>query len=119
MLLAVASLASLWMVFLALQAGDVNGALLFFGFALLLGLVTFAAGLCTLGAAAIVHLVTLPTEFDASFGRALPMLDRHAILIRADRPHARRLLTAAALTYVAASLMSLLNIARWIAILRR
>lgn len=84
-----------------------------------LGLVTFAAGLCTLGAAAIVHLVTLPTEFDASFGRALPMLDRHAILIRADRPHARRLLTAAALTYVAASLMSLLNIARWIAILRR
>lgn len=42
MLLAVASLASLWMVFLALQAGDISGALLFFGFALLLGLVTFA-----------------------------------------------------------------------------
>jgi len=42
MLLAVASLASLWMVFLALQAGDVGGALLFFGFALLLGLVAFA-----------------------------------------------------------------------------
>jgi len=42
MLLAVASLASLWMVFLALQAGDAGGALLFFGFALLLGLVAFA-----------------------------------------------------------------------------
>ena len=42
MLLAVASLASLGMVFLALQAGDVGGALLFFGFALLLGLVAFA-----------------------------------------------------------------------------
>ena len=37
-LLAVSVLASLYMVFLALRAGDVNGALLFFGFALLLGL---------------------------------------------------------------------------------
>lgn len=84
-----------------------------------LGLITFAAGFCTLGASALVHLVTLPTEFNASFARALPMLDRHAILKPVDRPHARRLLTAAAFTYVAASLMSLLNIARWMAILRR
>ena len=84
-----------------------------------LGLLTFAAGLVTLGTAAVVHLVTLPTEFNASFDRALPMLDDHRILKRVDRPHARKLLTAAALTYVSASLMSLLNIARWIAILRR
>jgi Zn-dependent membrane protease YugP len=84
-----------------------------------IGLVTFAAGMVTLGTAALVHLVTLPTEFNASFGRALPMLDRRRILKDVDRPHARRLLTAAALTYVSASLMSLLNIARWIAILRR
>jgi hypothetical protein len=41
-LLAVAGLASLWMVFLALRAGDMSGALLFFGFAMLLGLVAFA-----------------------------------------------------------------------------
>jgi Zn-dependent membrane protease YugP len=84
-----------------------------------IGLLTFAGGLLTLGISAIVHLVTLPTEFDASFGRALPMLDEHQILKKVDRPHARRLLTAAALTYVSASLMSLLNIARWMAILRR
>lgn len=84
-----------------------------------IGLLTFAAGLHTLGTSAIVHLVTLPTEFNASFARALPMLDEHRILKNVDRPHARRLLTAAALTYVSASLMSLLNIARWIAILRR
>ena len=84
-----------------------------------LSLITFAAGMLTLGIAAIVHLVTLPTEFDASFNRALPMLDEHRILKKGDRPHARRILTAAALTYVSASLMSLLNIARWIAILRR
>ena len=42
MLLAVAGLASLWMVFLALQAGDMSGALLFFGFAMLLGLIAFS-----------------------------------------------------------------------------
>ena len=84
-----------------------------------IGLLTFAAGLVTLGTSAVVHLVTLPTEFDASFGRALPMLDQQRILKKVDRPHARRLLTAAALTYVSASLMSLLNIARWVALLRR
>ena len=84
-----------------------------------LGVLMFAAGFLTLATSSIVHLVTLPTVFDASFGRALPILDRHAILKKADRPHARRLLTAAAMTYVAASLMSLLSIARWWAILRR
>ena len=41
-LLAVASLASLWMVFMALQSGDIQGGLLFFGFALLLGLIAYA-----------------------------------------------------------------------------
>lgn len=84
-----------------------------------LGVLMFAAGLLTLGTSTLIHLATLPTEFDASFGRALPMLDEHRILKSTDRPHARRLLRAAALTYVAASLMSLLNIARWWAILRR
>lgn len=84
-----------------------------------LGILMFAGGLMTLGTSTLIHLATLPTEFDASFGRALPMLDEHRILKSVDRPHARRLLRAAALTYVAASLMSLLNIARWWAILRR
>jgi hypothetical protein len=84
-----------------------------------LSLLMFGAGLLTLGTSTMIHFATLPTEFDASFGRALPMLDEYRILKSADRPHARRLLKAAALTYVAASLMSLLNIARWWAILRR
>ena len=83
-----------------------------------LGAVMLLAGFVTLASAAAVHAVTLPTEFDASFGRALPMLERHGILKDVDRPHAQRLLTAAALTYVSASLMSLLNIARWWTILR-
>ena len=71
------------------------------------GLVMFAAGMATLATSAVVHLVTLPTELDASFGRALPMLDRHRILKDTDRRHARRLLTAAALTYVSASYRAL------------
>jgi Zn-dependent membrane protease YugP len=79
----------------------------------------FLGGLLSLGSASLVHLVTLPTEFDASFGRALPLLRQGGYLHRPDYPHARRLLKAAALTYVSASLMSLLNVARWWALLRR
>jgi uncharacterized protein len=84
-----------------------------------LGMLMLVGGLLTLGTATLVHLVTLPTEIDASYRRALPMLDEAEILAPGDRPHAERILRAAALTYVAASLMSLLNVARWWAILRR
>ena len=66
-----------------------------------------------------MHLFTLPVEFDASFNKALPLLEDGNYLHEGDLPHARRILRAAALTYVSASLMSLLNVARWIAILRR
>ena len=83
------------------------------------GLLTFGGGLLSLGAGVLVHAVTLPTEFDASFGRALPLLARHRVLHDGDEYHARKILRAAAMTYVSASLMSLLNIARWWAILRR
>ena len=84
-----------------------------------LGIIMFLGGLLTLGTSTLVHLVTLPTEIDASFNRALPMLEKGNILKKADQRHARRILKAAAFTYVSASLMSLLNIARWFAILRR
>ncbi len=76
-------------------------------------------GLLTLGTSTLVHLITLPTELDASFRRALPLLVHGEYLVPGDERHARRLLTAAALTYVSGSLMSLLNIGRWWAILRR
>ena len=76
-------------------------------------------GFMSLGATTLVHLVTLPTELDASFNRALPLLEKGNVLKSVDLPHARRLLKAAALTYLSASLASLLNIARWWALLRR
>jgi uncharacterized protein len=83
------------------------------------GLLFLAGGILTLGSATLVHALTLPMELNASFARALPILERERCLIDGDMPHARRLLNAAAWTYVAASLMTLLNVARWLAILRR
>jgi Zn-dependent membrane protease YugP len=83
------------------------------------GALMLLGGVLTLGSAVLIHVLTLPTEFDASFNRALPMLDEQAVLFQGDEVHARKLLQAAAMTYVSASLMSLLNIARWWAILRR
>jgi Zn-dependent membrane protease YugP len=83
------------------------------------GVLMFFGGLLAMGTTTVIHLVTLPTELDASFGRALPLLREGGYLQDGDEPHARKLLQAAALTYVAASLMSLLNVARWWAILRR
>jgi len=83
------------------------------------GLMTFFIGFIFLGLMPLIHLITLPVEFDASFGRAMPILTDGGFLIKGDEPHARRLLTAAACTYVAVSLMSLLNVARWLVLVRR
>ena len=83
------------------------------------GALFLAGGLLTLGFATIIHFITLPMELHASFARALPMLVQGGYLIEGDEPHARKILRAAAWTYVSASLMTLLNIARWWAILRR
>ena len=84
-----------------------------------LGILTFLVGMATLASGVLVHFVTLPTELDASFRRALPLVQQRGVLLKEDLPRARKLLTAAALTYVAVALQSLLNIARWWAILRR
>ncbi len=83
-----------------------------------LGFLMFLAGLATLATSVAVHLVTLPVEWDASFRRALPILAANDYIKPADRPAARRILTACALTYVAGSLASMLNLWRWI-VLRR
>ena len=76
------------------------------------------AGLALLMVRIGVHVVTLPVEFDASFGKALPALDRGGYLAAADMPGARSVLRAAAWTYVAAALVTLLDVARWFRLLR-
>ena len=71
-----------------------------------------AAGMLILGHGVALHVITLPVEFDASFNRALPVLRAGRYLPERDLPAARSILRAAAFTYVAAALMSLINIAR-------
>ena len=83
------------------------------------GLVMAAIGLGSMASATLVHLVTLPVELDASFGKALPVLRSGNYIQPEDETAVRRVLRAAALTYVAGSLASLLNLARWLAFLRR
>lgn len=85
----------------------------------LAGGLMLVAGLTVLLLPVVFHLVTLPVEWDASFNRALPLLLEGEYLPKTAEPVIRRILTAAALTYVSASLFSLLNFYRWIAFLRR
>jgi len=78
---------------------------------LLVGLLLFSIRIA-------VHVVTLPVEFDASFAKALPVLERGRYLAAGDMPAARSVLNAAAWTYVAAALATLFDVARWLRVLR-
>lgn len=84
-----------------------------------LTLMLLVGGLVGLALTSVVHLVTLPVEWDASFQRALPLLHATGTLPPREVAAARRILRACALTYLAASLMSLFNLWRWLAVLRR
>ncbi len=75
-------------------------------------------GLSGMLARMLVHAVTLPIELDASFNKALPVL-AEGYVSPDEQPIVRRVLRAAALTYVAAALADVLNLARWAAILLR
>jgi len=83
------------------------------------GLLMFLVGLASLLIPVLIHLVTLPVEWDASFKRALPLLETGEYIPEDNLPAARRILTACTLTYVASALASLLNLWRWIRVLRR
>ncbi|WP_428242232.1 zinc metallopeptidase [Gynuella sp.] len=58
----------------------------------------------------LVHLITLPVEFDASFNKALPILQKGEYLNQSDITKARKILRACALTYVSSAVMGLLNL---------
>jgi uncharacterized protein len=82
-------------------------------------ILTAVGAVAVMGSSIVVHLTTLPVEYDASFNKALPILREGGYLSERDMPAAEQILRACAMTYVASSLASLLNVARWIAILRR
>ncbi|MBM3528253.1 MAG: zinc metallopeptidase [Alphaproteobacteria bacterium] len=83
-----------------------------------MAVLNFAAVIALLGIGVVVHALTLPVEYDASFKKALPILEGRRYLSERDMPAARSVLRAAAYTYVAAALATLLNIARWARIFR-
>ncbi len=74
------------------------------------GIVLFAAVIA-------FHLVTLPVEFDAS-RRALKLVDELGILQGDERDGARRVLNAAAWTYVATALYAILQLVQLLMIRR-
>ncbi|TVO76296.1 zinc metallopeptidase [Sedimenticola selenatireducens] len=81
------------------------------------GVIMFLAAVSTLGIGLIVQMTTLPVEWDASFRRAMPLLEA-GYLEPSQLPAARRILRACALTYLASSLASLLNFWRWMRLVK-
>lgn len=68
--------------------------------------------------AVLFQLITLPVEFDAS-KRALAMLTDYGILGSAEVEGSRKVLRAAAMTYVAAAASALLNLLRLVLLSKR
>lgn len=80
----------------------------FLGFGLLvdIGIILFAA-------VVVFQLVTLPIEFNAS-SRALKVIDETGMLHNEEKMGAKKVLSAAAMTYVASLLVSLMSLIRLI-----
>ena len=88
--------------------------------ALMLGLVLyvqplFLVGIVLFGLTTFFQLVTLPVEFDAS-ARAIGTIEGTLMLDEEEQKGAKKVLRAAALTYVAALLTSLLQLLRYVLI---
>lgn len=88
-----------------------------------LGLILGIPSLTTIGillfsGVVLFQLVTLPVEFDAS-NRALRILDNRGILVKEEVSSAKKVLSAAAMTYVAATLMSISQLFRLILLSNR
>jgi uncharacterized protein len=81
-------------------------------------LIEVCCGVLIFALAILLHAVTLPVEFDASFRRALPVLKAGNYIKKQDMRAAKQILRAAAFTYVAAATMSVLDVMRWLRLLR-
>jgi len=84
---------------------------------IIIPLIVLSLGLQLLGAGA--YLIMLPEEWDASFNKALPILEQGEYVPTDLLPAIRSVLKAAALTYFASALASILNLGRWALLLRR
>lgn len=79
----------------------------------------FAGGALAAIAGAATYLIVLPEEWDASFNKAMPILIDGEYITPEQVPATRRILRAAALTYAAGALASLLQVWRWLPLLLR
>src|SRR5262245_38809676 len=82
------------------------------------GIVGLAAAILINLTAVVMHAVTLPVEFDASFNRALVLLKQGKMIPEEELGAARHILSAAAYTYVAGALIDLINLPRLLRSLR-
>ncbi|OED37989.1 Zn-dependent protease [Chromatiales bacterium (ex Bugula neritina AB1)] len=78
-----------------------------------------AGGVIAALCGAATYLIVLPEEWDASFNKALPILIEGDYITAQQAPAARRILRAAAFTYAAGALASLLQVWRWLPLLLR
>ena len=79
------------------------------------GLVMLLVGVLSMLVPLFAQLANLPIELDASFNRALPLLEQGGWLTRGqEKRAARQILRAAAFTYVAQALASIFNIFKWL-----
>jgi Zn-dependent membrane protease YugP len=78
-----------------------------------IGLMMMNIGIILFSVAVFFQLVTLPVEFNAS-GRAIELLGEYHFLTDEELTPARKVLNAAALTYVAAAISAVLNLLRLI-----
>ncbi|MGM9618360.1 MAG: zinc metallopeptidase [Oscillospiraceae bacterium] len=88
--------------------------------ALFLGLILYSqrlllVGIVLFGLATLFQLITLPVEFNAS-RRALATIEDGGFLTQEEYRGARKVLSAAAMTYVAALLTSLVHLLRYLVI---
>lgn len=92
------------------------GLLLEFWLGTVVGTYFWVAGVVLYSMSTIFALVTLPVEIGAS-SRAMKMLEEQNVLEKDERRGARKVLSAAGLTYVAALLVSLLYLLRFLIII--
>jgi Zn-dependent membrane protease YugP len=92
--------------------------LFFFGLIFYRNGLLMSVGILLYSAAVLFTIVTLPVEFNAS-RRAVTLLENRSILMGEELDGAKKVLNAAALTYVAAALMAMLQLLRLILISRR
>lgn len=85
--------------------------------AAVIGVIVLSIVLQLLGA--LAYLIVLPEELDASFNKAMPILVQGNYVRQRDIPAVQRVLKAAALTYFAGALVDVINIGRWLSVLRR